>query len=169
MKSAKLLSLIIVMFSITLLVSCGENKEIKNDQTKEVKKDTVAKIDLNTQEGYEKVIKDLGITIFDGAVFGEVKKSNFYDGNIIEYSLPVGEGMLFANAKQAEDSLISFYNKAFETILIPNGWKKSMGADDSRIMYVKTGKKIKMFTVSVFTTFNDDLDKPKKFLFNYSE
>ena len=169
MKSVKLLSLIIVMFSIVLLVSCGENKEIKSDQTKEVKKDTVVKIDLNTQEGYEKVIKDLGITIFDGAVFKEVKKSNFYDGNIIEYSLPVGDSLLFTNAKLAEDSLISFYKAQFETILIPNGWMKSQGGDRNRMMYIKTGKKVKMFTVSIFPTFKSDMDQPKKFLFNYSE
>ncbi|MCK4980426.1 MAG: hypothetical protein KAS62_08520, partial [Candidatus Delongbacteria bacterium] len=131
--------------------------------------ETVAKIDLNTQEGYEKVIKDLGITIFDGAIFGEVRKSDFYGNNIIEYSLPVGEGLPFANAKQAEDSLISFYKGQLKATLIPNGWMVSRGGDDNRMMYIKTGKKVKMFTVSIFTTFNNNINEPKKFLFNYSE
>ena len=117
----------------------------------------------------EKVIKDLGITIFDGAIFGEVRKSDFYGNNIIEYSLPVGEGLPFANAKQAEDSLISFYKGQLKATLIPNGWMVSRGGDDNRMMYIKTGKKVKMFTVSIFTTFNNNINEPKKFLFNYSE
>ena len=169
MKLSKLLSSSVIILSIALLLSCGENKEIKNDPTKEIKKETVAKIDLNTQEGYENVIKGLGITIFDGAVFKEVKKSDFYGNNIIEYSLPVGEGSLFKNAKQAEDSLLSFYKGQLEAVLIPNGWMVSRGGDQNRMMYIKTGKRVKMFTVSIFPTFKSDMDQPKKFLFNYSD
>ena len=165
-----MLSVLAVMISISLLMSCGE-KETKIDKPNDVKKETAAKIDLNTQEGYEAIIKDIGITIFDGAVYNEVRNSDFYGNNIIEYSLPVGvgEGFLFANAKQAEDSLLSFYNSQLETILIPKGWMVSRGSNKNRMMYIKTGKKVKMFTVSIFTTFKADIDKPKKFLFNYSE
>ena len=168
MKFTKLLSILVVAVIFTSLMNCV-GKETKNATQKEFKKETITKVDFNTQEGYEKVIKDLGITIFDGAVFGEVRKSDFYGNNIVEYLLPVGKEFLFANAKQAEDSLISFYKAQLDSILVPKGWMVSKGGDKNRMMYIKTGKKVKMFTVSIFTTFEDNINKPKKFLFNYSE
>ncbi|MDA3885043.1 MAG: hypothetical protein PF638_05555 [Candidatus Delongbacteria bacterium] len=169
MKFRKLFSILIVVVLYISLTSCGENKETKNDTAKEMKKDTVVNINLNTQEGYVKIIKDLGITIFDGAIFNEVRKSDFYGNNIIEYSLPVGEGLLFSNAKLAEDSLISFYKNELETILIPKGWMRSQGGDKNKMMYIKPGTKVKMFSVSILKTIKDDINQPKKFLFNFSE
>ncbi|MDA3838012.1 MAG: hypothetical protein PF574_03410 [Candidatus Delongbacteria bacterium] len=168
MKFTKLFSILIVVVLLSALLSC-DGKEAKNEPSKEIKKETTSNVDLNTQEGYEKIIKDLGITIFEGAVFSEVRKSEFYGNNIIEYWMPVSDGLLFSNAKQAEDSLISYYNNEFETILIPKGWMRSQGSSLNRIMYIKTGEKVKMFTVSIFSTLGDDLTKPKRFLFNYSQ
>ena len=168
MKFNKLLSTLLVAVLLISLISCG-GKETKNESSKEVKKETVKKVDLNTQKGYEKVIKDLEISIFDGAVFGEVRKSDFYGNNIIEYSLPIGDGFLFPNAKLAEDSLITFYKTQLDKILIPKGWMESQGGDKNRMMYIKPGKKVKMFSVSIFSTFKNDFRKPKKFLFNYSQ
>ena len=158
MKFTKLFLILVLFVS---LISCG-GKETAEGQTKEVKID-------KPRQDYEKVLKDLGIPIYDGAVYCEVKISEHYGNNVIEYSLPIGEGTAFKNAKQAEIKLINFYEIQLEKILIPKGWMRSSGADRNRMMYIKPGKEMKMFSVSISPTFKNNIDKPKKFLFNYSE
>lgn len=169
MKHRYLVLLLIVSILLLSLSSCGGKKRSDSNQQKEVKKVVKDKIDLTTQQGYEKVIKSLGITIFENSELKELKKSDFYGNEVIIYTIPVGEGTPFANNKVAEDSLKLFYKAELETKLIPNGWKKSVGGDENRMMFIKTGGKVKMFTVSIFPTMAE-LDSAKKtYLFNYND
>ncbi|MBN2789226.1 MAG: hypothetical protein JXR69_03475 [Candidatus Delongbacteria bacterium] len=162
------LVLTISLLSFTLF-NCGSKKEASSEQTLETKKVVKDEIDLKTQEGYEKVITSLGITIFENSELKELKKSDFYGNEVIEYTIPVGEGTPFADHKAAEDSLKSFYKAELEAKLIPDGWNKSIGGDENRMMFIKTGGKVKMFTVSIFPSMAENDSTKKTYLFNYSD
>ncbi len=129
--SKKLIQLFgLFLFTILLLSTCKNASESKE-----------MKVDLSTQENYEKFLADWEISIPEDAVLKEVKKTN--DGNYkIIYNLEYFENM--------QDSLQMKYESMFDESLLVKGWTKpKKGWDPHGTLYEKEKEYFKFFiTVS---------------------
>jgi len=121
----------IILLTFMLMFACKTKTEEKLSAKE--------KIDLSTQDNYEKFLLDWGIAIPDDAVLKEVKKTN--DGNYkIVYKLMPFENML--------DSLQLNYEKMFDTALLDKGWEKPKeGWDPHGTLYKKNKEYFKFFIV----------------------
>lgn len=127
------------LFCITLLItvfipSCNQKTETKKT-TESIDK----KIDLSTQQNYEKFLSDRGIVIHEKATFKELKKTS--DGNYkIFYTVKPFENI--------QDSLQKYYEKQFDDILLSKGWAKpNDGWGPHGTEYKKDGTYFKFFIV----------------------
>lgn len=126
----------LILFAFLLITGCkntSENKGMEETTEKEMK------VDLSTQENYEKFLADWGITIPEGATLKEVKKTN--DGNYkIIYKLEPFENI--------QDSLQMAYEKMFDEALLGKGWvKPNEGWGPHGTLYEKEKEFFKFFIV----------------------
>jgi len=123
--------LCIAIFTASLFVSCNTKTEKKGNKN--------IAIDLSTQVNYEKFLNEWGITIPENATFKELKKTN--DGNYkIFYSIAPFENM--------QDSLQSYYENLFDSILLDKGWvKPESGWNPRGTVYEKEDNYFKFFIV----------------------
>ncbi len=127
----------IIFFMILFLGSC-QNVE-KKQVTEESKPETENKIDLSTQENFEKFLADWNITIPENSTLKDLKKTN--DGNYkIIYSIEP--------FKNIQDSLQITYEKMFDEALLNKGWiKPKAGWDPHGTVYEKDDMYFKFFIV----------------------
>lgn len=145
--STFILACIAFMF---IAAGCSGDKKPVSEKQESIKEKKPTK--LNTREAYENKIAELGISIYKGSEFVEVKKSNTWGGNVIVYNLSVDkEGGVFSTYKESYEKLRSYYTDEFKNKLKPNGWKESIMSGEDKIIYMKPIKigEQEVFVVSI--------------------
>jgi len=122
-------AVITVLLAVSLF-GCSDAQKQAPEQKAAVLQQESPPVDAATQEAFRKKLSELGIPIYKGATFMEIKKKS-KAGSLLAavYEAP-------ASRAHAYSEVISFYAAKLKKALVPKGWISAPAADNV-ILYRK--------------------------------
>jgi len=150
------ISYALVMVGLVFIWACGSSENGSSDKTARQnapREETAAKADKAaskpaisvTRHDLEQKLKDLGIPVYENAVFDRIKKTK--NGTYsIRYLLP-------DNTKQYEKTVHEFYSQVLDKIAAQKGWRRTNAGN--LMMFLNSNNKL-VFSCSNVVTLKGD-------------
>lgn len=119
---------IVLMFGT--VIGCSDSRKGAQEKKPVVRQEEIQPVNAKDQEAFRKKLAGLGIPIYKGATFVEVKKRSKDSPLLVaEYEVPV-------QRENDYDKVKSYYTAGIKKALVPKGWVAGKAADNV-ILYRK--------------------------------
>jgi hypothetical protein len=131
LRKIKFLSAFMVLiFGVMFLAGCPDAPKSEQEKKPAARQEEVQPVSAADQEAFKQKIAKLGIPIYKGATFVEVKKKSKDSTLLVAvYEVP-------AQREKDYDKVKSYYAAGLQKALVPKGWAAGKAADNV-ILYRK--------------------------------
>ncbi|HMA69538.1 MAG TPA: hypothetical protein VKN74_06665 [Candidatus Mcinerneyibacterium sp.] len=151
----KIVFILIGLVIVSFIFNCGktqeESEQIEKKENSKIEKNEKSgnKDEIDTQKEFEAKLSELGLSIYEGAVFKEVQKRKYGDGYQIIYTID-------DTSQEKVEEVNKFYLKKLKIISENRGWEQVKGLGNILMFRDPDSKEIKVNITSSLTPSKDE-------------